>query len=126
MIDRKTIQPADDIRAGRTSWREYMLPEAVKTKIIEKIKEVSSPIRIFLFGSYAYGVPDSASDIDIMVIEKSVASKVAESNRLLMALKDIPFPKDIIVASQDEFDFYKKEAGSIFRTVAEKGVVLYG
>jgi hypothetical protein len=43
-----------------------------------------------------------------------------------MLLKDIPFPKDIIVASQAEYDFYSQEAGSIFRTVSEKGLVIYG
>jgi predicted nucleotidyltransferase len=84
---------------------------------------------VVLFGSYANGssTPDSdISDIDILVIEENINSKLVEINKRLSALKNIPFPKDIIVASQDEYDFYSKEAGSVFRTVAEKGVVIYG
>jgi predicted nucleotidyltransferase len=103
-----------------------MLHDSLKNRIVERIKSVSSPVRVILFGSYAYGSPRPGSDIDILVIEEKINSKMAEINKLLTALRDIPFPKDIIVASQDEYDFYSKEAGSVFRTVAEKGVVIYG
>lgn len=103
-----------------------MLPEHIKTAIIEKIKKVSSPIQIVLFGSYACGTPKSGSDLDILIVENDIASKVDEINKFITALKEIPYPKDIIVASQEEYDFYSKEAGSIYRTIAEKGTVIYG
>jgi uncharacterized protein len=103
-----------------------MLPETIKNEIIEKIQKVSSPIRIILFGSYAYGQPKNGSDIDILIIEKGITSKVQEINKFITALKGIPFPKDIVVASPEEYDFYSKEAGSLFRTISEKGTVIYG
>jgi len=101
-------------------------PEPVIKLIIEKIKKVSSPIRIILFGSYAYGVPENGSDIDLLIIKKNITSKIAEINKAVTALKEIPFPKDILVASPEEYDFYSKEAGSLYRTIAEKGTVIYG
>lgn len=103
-----------------------MLPDIIMSRIVSKIKEVSFPVRIILFGSHAYGTPRPDSDIDLVVIENKISSKIMETNKITAALKDIPFPKDIIVASQAEYDFYSKEAGSIFRTVSEKGRVIYG
>lgn len=65
-------------------------------------------------------------DVDIAVIMNHVESKIEQAAELWNELKDIPISKDIIVASQEEFNFYKNECGSIFKTIAEKGIVLYG
>lgn len=103
-----------------------MLSELLKSTIIEKIKKVCSPVSIILFGSYIYGTPDQNSDIDILILEREIKSKVEEINKVISALRDIPYPKDIVVATLDEYEFYRKEAGSIFRTISEKGEVIYG
>jgi predicted nucleotidyltransferase len=103
-----------------------MLSELLKSAIIEKIKSVSSPISIILFGSYVYGSPDQNSDIDILILEREVKSKIEEISKVTAALRDIPFPKDILVATLDEYEFYRKEPGSIFRTISEKGEVIFG
>jgi len=55
-----------------------------------------------------------------------VESNTAKAVELWEELKEIPLPKDIVVASQKEFDFYKTEPGSVFRTIAQKGVLLNG
>ncbi len=103
-----------------------MLPEPIKARIVRKIKDIASPIRVILFGSYAYGSPKPGSDIDIVVILEKSVSKIRDSDMISRALRDIRIPKDIIVATQEEYDFYRKEPGSVFRTVAEKGVTIYG
>jgi len=38
-------------------------------KFVCIVAEVADPDRIILFGSYAYGVPDDKSDIDLLVIK---------------------------------------------------------
>ena len=45
--------------------------------------------------------------------------------KLYKILSGINLPKDIIVSSLEEFDFYKHEPGSVFKTINEKGVLLY-
>ena len=40
-------------------------------QIIEAIKTKYNPEKIILYGSFAYGVPDENSDIDLLVIKES-------------------------------------------------------
>ena len=102
-----------------------MLTPEQKIALVEAITRTSSPRTIILFGSEADGTAGYDSDIDIAVIKDSVTSKVRESVELWRALKFIKRAKDIIVASVDEYDYYRKQAGSIFKTIAERGTVLY-
>jgi len=101
-----------------------MIPQSVQKEIVSRIREKCGKCTIYLFGSYAYGNPSPGSDIDLAVIMKQVKSKIAKAAELWDSLRDVPLPKDIVVASQEEFDFYKNEAGSIFRTIAQKGIIL--
>jgi predicted nucleotidyltransferase len=102
-----------------------MITEALKNEIVEKISSTTNPLKIYLFGSYAYGTPNADSDIDLAVIVKDVQSKHKESVKLYKLLMGIRLPKDIIVTTLEEFDFYKNEPGSVFKTINEKGIVLY-
>jgi len=98
----------------------------MKKTIVEKIRSVASPVSIVLFGSQVYGDPGDNSDLDIFVLEHEVKSKIDEVNKMIIALKDIPIAKDIVVASENEYAFYRKEAGSIYKTISEKGEVIFG
>lgn len=97
-----------------------MLTSIIKNQIIKIITKTYGKCSIYLFGSYAYGTPSLSSDLDIAVIMEKVESKEEKAIEIWKELEDIPMPKDIVVASQREYDFYKKEAGSIFRTIAQK------
>jgi uncharacterized protein len=101
-----------------------MLPINLKNLIVSRITQLCGKCTIYLFGSYAYGNPTLSSDVDIAVIMDNVESNIAKAAELWDALRDIQLPKDIIVASKEEFDFYKLEAGSLFRTIAQKGIVI--
>jgi uncharacterized protein len=112
-------------RSLKKQWKP-MLSEALKKEIVSRLQNAFSYCRIYLFGSYTYGTPESGSDLDIAVILSNVESKVRESIKIAQLLSDLNFPKDIVVCSDDDFNFYRNEAGSIFRTIAEKGVLLNG
>jgi predicted nucleotidyltransferase len=103
-----------------------MISESLKKEILSRLQGAYGSSRIYLFGSYAYGSPETGSDLDIAVILSKVESRVRESVKIAQLLSDLDYPKDIVVCSDDDFDFYRKEAGSIFRTIAEKGVLLNG
>jgi predicted nucleotidyltransferase len=60
----------------------------------------SSPARVILFGSGARGEVGPDSDLDFLVIERSVEDRVAEAVRLRRALGDIGMPVDVIVLDE--------------------------
>lgn len=83
------------------------------------------PTKIILFGSQAYGAPNDDSDIDLLIIKKTVGSKIKESNEARRALKGLRMPIDAIVVSEEEFDFYKNCPNTIYAEADKKGIVLY-
>lgn len=76
-----------------------------KASIIERAGRVladatASPARVILFGSRARGDTDPDSDLDFLVIERSVDDRIAEAVRLRRALGDIGVPVDIVVLDE--------------------------
>lgn len=102
-----------------------MLSKEMQGEIVARIVEAIHPLKIILFGSYAYGNPTPGSDVDLVVITETPLPKRKTSVAIWNLLGYIPLPKDIIVTSLEEFDFYSHEAGSVMRTANEKGVVIY-
>ncbi len=83
------------------------------------------PTKIILFGSQAYGTPNDNSDIDLLIVKKTVISKIKESNEARRALKRLQMPIDVIVVSEEEFDFYKDHPNTIYAEADKRGIVLY-
>ena len=94
------------------------------SKIVEALKPLK-PVKIILFGSYAYGKPNEDSDLDICVVERDYKNKWEEKKRIREALSFIEMPKDILNPKIDEYEFYKNEPGSVYKDIEEKGVVLW-
>lgn len=55
---------------------------------------------MILFGSGARGDGDRNSDLDFLIIERSVEDRIAEAIRLCRALGDIDVPVEIIVLDE--------------------------
>ena len=103
-----------------------MISDTLKKFLVSRIRSLCGECTIYLFGSYAYGNPSAESDLDIAIIMDHVESKIEQAVDVRNALNGTNIPQDIVVASKSEFEFYRHEAGSVFRTIADKGVVLYG
>lgn len=102
------------------------LNENIKKIIKEKIYSEIRPKQVILFGSYAYGTATKDSDIDLMIVEQKIlGSKVKEAVKIKKILSEVDMPKDILVVTEDEFEFYKTEAGSVIRDAYERGEVLW-
>lgn len=91
--------------------------------IISSLKQ-ANPKKIVLFGSYAYGKPNSSSDIDLLVVvdtNKSFHQRIQELRLLLP--KDKPI--DLIVLTPME---YQKAKGinPLVTEIDLKGKILYG
>ncbi len=93
------------------------------TSIISSLRG-ANPQKIVLFGSYAYGKPNSNSDIDLLVVvntNKSFHQRIQELRPLLP--KDKPI--DLIVLTPEE---YQKAKGinPLVTEIDTKGRILYG
>jgi len=97
---------------------------SITQEIVMRLSSIGAE-KIILFGSYAYGTPTEESDLDLCIVERTVTSKIREALRIDELLDGIGISRDILVTSSEEFAFYSKEYGSVFRDIAEKGVVLW-
>ncbi|MGD9101781.1 MAG: nucleotidyltransferase domain-containing protein [Anaerolineae bacterium] len=102
------------------------------SRIEERLKDVTgrivdafAPQRIILFGSHAYGQPNSDSDVDLLVVMESDERPAARATRVSRLLRPRPFPMDIVVRTPQEIQ-ERLESGDYFmREVLERGRVLY-
>jgi predicted nucleotidyltransferase len=84
--------------------------------------------RIFLFGSFAYGIPHKDSDLDLMVILKDEA-EIRDMDAIIKIRYAIDekksMPVDIVVSRHSAFE-RRKEAPAIERKIAREGLCIYG
>jgi predicted nucleotidyltransferase len=99
---------------------------------IDTIKDVilkTIPVeQIYLFGSYAYGIPHPDSDLDLYVVMKDDAPYTQlEAMRLISGAlwghKSIP--TDILVNKKSRFR-YRATAPTLEQEITERGIVIYG
>jgi predicted nucleotidyltransferase len=84
--------------------------------------------RLYLFGSYAYGVPNEDSDLDFYVVIKDDApyKEIDAEDVIRHAIfKKKIMPADVLVIKKSRFD-YRRTAATLEREVAAKGILLYG
>jgi uncharacterized protein len=104
--------------------RVASLLEPYLQAIVERVR----PLRIVLFGSYAYGSPTEHSDFDLLVIRPDIRSSKESNIELRMAIKDVEAPPaSFTFLSQTPEGLRDKiKSGSfIYREIVEKGIELY-
>ncbi len=98
--------------------------EKLKPLIVDKLKSIN-PYKIILFGSYAYGIPNEDSDLDICIVEKDYDNKWEEKVKIRNLLDSIRMPIDILNPKIDEYEFYKNEINSVYYDIDKQGIVLW-
>ncbi len=101
------------------------LDQSVIDEIVERVVEVARPDRIILFGSAADGRMATGSDIDLLVITPSLGDARAASIVIRDALREVPYPFDVIVLSTERFEETKLVAGGIAHPAHKYGRVIY-
>ena len=86
-----------------------------------------SPLKIYLFGSYADGTYNEDSDFDFyIVVDDKQTDLLALMTRAYRAVRGIKkHPVDILIGTQSKFEERKLQP-TIENEVFQKGVLLYG
>ena len=87
--------------------------------------QAAHPKRIILFGSRARGEAASDSDFDIMVVEEKPANRFAEIVRLNRLLRSFDMAIDLLVVSDENFQYWRDTPGNVYYEAATEGQVLY-
>lgn len=112
----------------KPSLAESIRPEVTATllaNMTRRIVETLHPIKVVLFGSYAYGQPNNNSDIDILVIMDTEETLHKRVMRVRQVAK-IPFlPLDVIVRTPQEVAQRLAMGDFFLKDILDKGRVLY-
>jgi len=85
------------------------------------------PEKIILFGSWAYGKPDTDSDIDLLVVMPFEGSPFRQAgtilNRVIQAVGVLPL--DLLVRTTEQLDERLAIGDGFVRDILERGKVLY-
>jgi predicted nucleotidyltransferase len=96
--------------------------------IVKKIVAGYSPQKIILFGSYASGIPNEDSDIDLLIIKETDKRPIDRWMEVKHLLRDRrrEVPVSPLVYTSKELSDRMSLKDFFIQEVLEKGKVLYG
>ena len=97
-------------------------------KIIPIIVSLASPDLIILFGSYARGDNTEKSDVDLLIVKRSLKKGREISGLIYKAFfeNEIGIPVDLLTIDYNRYIELNNEIGYIYKTIKEEGKVIYG
>lgn len=103
-----------------------MLDEnAIRAAAVRLAQAASQPAKVILFGSYARGEADEASDLDLLVVEETLQDKAGEYLRLRNALGSLLTGVDLLLMSRREFERRSQVKGTMPYRASNEGRVLH-
>lgn len=108
------------VPAGGEQPLNETLPQAVR-RIVHSLH----PEKIILFGSYAYGQPNSDSDVDLLVVWQSRASPKDRYLAVCRLLRPRPFAVDLLVKTPQEVATALRQGDLFMQEIMTRGQVLY-
>lgn len=97
--------------------------EAIR-QLSDDIAHCFQPEKIILFGSYAYGTPNAASDVDFLVIMSFEGKEVYKAVEILTQVNP-RFAVDLLVRTQETVTQRLEWNDFFLQEVIGKGKVLY-
>jgi predicted nucleotidyltransferase len=94
-------------------------------EVVSRIRQVSKPIRVILFGSAARGHAGPDSDLDILVVVSNGTHRRQTSRDIFWALRGLGRPKDIIVVTEDDIKRYGDNPALVIAPALKEGRELY-
>jgi uncharacterized protein len=102
----------------------------VDIKLLDEVKrrlvKTYNPRETYVFGSYAWGLPDEDSDLDLLVVvdelDKDRYQALVEVHRALIGLK---LSKDLLLLSKEEFEHDALDSTTLHYKIKLKGKKIY-
>jgi predicted nucleotidyltransferase len=96
--------------------------EEVKNRLIK----VYNPLAIYMFGSYAWGIPNEDSDLDLLiVVEESAEKRHKRGKPGYESLWGLCIAKTLRIYTKSEFDQWVVDPTSLAYKILNKGKLLY-
>ena len=99
----------------------------ILSEVVEKLKSEYKPLRIILFGSYAYGDPTEDSDIDLLILKNTNKRRVdrfVQVKRIIYNPK-CKIPVTPLVYSPEELAERLRIDDDFIREIIQRGKILY-
>ena len=115
----------------KVSTAKGMVPvtDALLDQMVQAIVAEVDPEQVILFGSRARGDAREDSDVDLVVVEAEpfgkTRSRRLEAVRLWKSLSGFIVPKDILVYSRDEVEYWRDSLSHVLARALREGRVLY-
>lgn len=107
----------------------YTVTQQMLDEIVATIVKVAAPVKIILFGSRATAAFREDSDLDLLIVVKEPfgpqRSRRDALHRIRDAVAQFRVPKDILVYSQEEADYWAQSLNHILAVAMRQGIVLY-
>ena len=94
-------------------------------QLVDRVVETVHPLRVILFGSGARKETDVPKDIDLLVVMPEGTHRRQTSQTLYRQVRGLGVPFDVLVATPQDLENHKDNAGLIYREVLQDGVEVY-
>lgn len=102
-----------------------MIDESTISTIVNRIATNVNPDKIYLFGSYATGMANEDSDIDLLVVKETLEPRYKRSIEIQRLLIGTKLPVDIVVYTNDEFENEKLKQHSFINSAIQGAQLMY-
>lgn len=99
--------------------------DEILEEIVDRLVREMDPQKIILFGSYSYGEPTKASDVDILIVKNSDLPRYKRAIPAYRALSGLIIPKDLLVYTPEEIEEWSEVPQAFISRVMDKGTVIY-
>ena len=110
---------------SRAVTKETEVTQAIIDRSVRRVVEAADPVKVILFGSRVRGDAHGDSDIDLLVVERTVRDTAQESARLRRAIGPVGVGVDVVVVDEAGFDKWSEAPGSTLYWAKREGRVVY-
>lgn len=102
------------------------LIQDILTDMVDRLVAEFHPLKVYLFGSHAWGEPSADSDIDLMIVMESFPeSPICMTRRAYDVLSSRTVPVDILFDSIDYFTAMASHPSTLEYLIERQGVLLH-
>lgn len=113
-----------DFQRERLSQQKALTRVPALAGIVQQIVAQFRPLRVILFGSYAYGFPGPASDVDVLVVMETPLREAEQAVQICQAI-EYHFALDLLVRTPATLQRRLALGDPFLQEVLSKGIVLY-